>query len=81
MDLRRVIRQNDGKLRRETSAKGAAQAVAAARKSMVVLILVVWRGFPAVVGVLFRDRLGVSTAQIQRGRGVAADESEGQQQD
>jgi hypothetical protein len=29
-----------------------------------VLILVVWRGFLAAVGVLFRERLGVSTAQM-----------------
>ncbi len=42
MDLRRVLRQSDGGLRREASARGAAQAVAAARKSMVVLTLVVW---------------------------------------
>jgi hypothetical protein len=81
MDLRGVLRQSDGERRRETSARATAQAVAAARKSMVVLILVVWRGFPAVVGVLFRDRREVSTSQMQRGTGVPADESERQQQD
>jgi hypothetical protein len=64
MDLRGELCRSDAELRRETGARAAAQAVAAARKSMVVLILVVWRGFLAAVGVLFRERLGVSTAQM-----------------
>ena len=44
-----------------------------------MLMLMKWR-LPMVVGMLFRAGLLVHAIQMQRGMGVAADESERQQQ-
>jgi hypothetical protein len=57
----------------------AAEAVAAARKA-VVMAMLMGRCFP-VVGMLFGAGLVVSALQMKRVMGVAADESERQQQD
>ena len=61
--------------------RATAQAVAAARKCFVVLMLMVRRCFAAVVGVLFGARLGVSGGQMKRGMGIAARKCERQQHD
>jgi len=58
----------------------AAEAVAAARESVVELILME-RRFPVVVGMLLRARGAVRVVQMKRSMGVATDESERQQQD
>jgi hypothetical protein len=57
-----------------------AEAIAAARKSVVVPILTEWR-LSMVVGMLLRAGLVVSVVQMKRSMGVAADESERQEKD
>jgi hypothetical protein len=58
--------------------RAAAEAVAAARKSVVVLVLVE-RHLSVVLGTLLRAGLVVRAVQMKRSMGVAADESERQQ--
>jgi len=64
---------------REIGRGCAAQAIAAAHDFRVVLMLGL--GFPVVVRAFLRAGLGVRSIHVQRGMGVAADESERQDQD
>ena len=66
-----------GRVRREIGRGCAAQAVAAAHHFGVVLML----GFPVVVCVIARARLGLRGINVQRGMRVATGESERQDQD
>jgi hypothetical protein len=79
MDPRRQIGRRDTEDWRNIHGGAAAEAVAAARKSVVMSVLMK-RCLSVVVGVLLRAGLVVSTVQMKRGMGVAADESERQQQ-
>jgi hypothetical protein len=79
MDLRRQIGRRDTEVRRNVHGRAAAEAVAAAGKSVVMTMLMEGR-FSVMVGMLLRAGLVVSTVQMKRGMGVAADESERQQQ-
>ena len=81
MDFRSKLGRSDAELGRKIGRGGAAQAIAAARNSVVVPMLVIGCGLPGLVGVLFRAGLGVSAAQMQRSMGIAADERERQHQD
>ena len=58
--------------------RAAAEAVAAACKP-VVMAMLMERRFTVVVGMLLGAGLVVSTVQMKRSMGVAADESERQQ--
>jgi hypothetical protein len=58
-----------------------AEAIAAASKSLVMPMRMLGFGSAVMVGVLFKAGLVVSVVQMKRGMGVAADESERQQQD
>jgi hypothetical protein len=60
--------------------RAAAEAVAAARKSVVVAMLME-RRFSVMIGMLFGAGLVMSTVQMKRSMGVAADECDRQQQD
>ena len=80
MDPRRQVGGRDAERRRQVGGGGAAEAVAAARKSVVMAVLMK-RCFSVVVRMLLRAGLVMSTVQMKRGVGVAADESERQQQD
>ena len=80
IDPRRQIGGRDTERGREIHGRAAAEAVAAARKP-VVMAMLMERGRPVVVGMLLGARLVVSAVQMQRSMGVAADESERQQQD
>jgi hypothetical protein len=79
MDFRRKFCRRDAELGREIVHGTAAEAIAAARKSLVVLMLMVRRGISAVVGVLFGARFGVRGIQMKRSMGIAARERERQQ--
>lgn len=81
MDLRADLGPSDGELWRKIGRGSAAQAVAAARKSVIVPMLVIGCSRSGLVHVLFRAGSGVSATQMQRSMGVAADESERQHQD
>jgi len=81
MDLRRKFGRRDAGIGRNIDGRAAAEAVAAAGKSLVVLMLMMRYAFSAVVRVLFRARLSVSGNQMKCGMGIAADESERQQHD
>jgi hypothetical protein len=63
---------------RNIHGRAAAEAVAAARKP-VVMAMLMERCLSVVVGMLLRARLVVSPVQMQRGMGVAGDESDRQQ--
>jgi len=80
MDPRREIGRRDTEDWRNIHGGAAAEAVAAARKSVVMAVLMK-RCFSVVVRMLLRAGLVMSTVQMKRGVGVAADESERQQQD
>jgi hypothetical protein len=80
MDPRRHVGQRDTEDGRNIHGRAAAEAVAAARKPVVMTVLME-RCFSVVVGMLLGAGLVVSTVQMKRGMGVAADESERQQQD
>ena len=80
MDPCRQIGRRDTKCGSEIHGRTTAEAVAAARKSMVMPMLVK-RRLSLVVGMLLRARIVVSRVQMKRGMGVAADESQRQQQD
>jgi hypothetical protein len=73
--------RRDAELGRNTGDGAAAEAIAAARKAVVVLMLMVLRGFSGVVGVPVRTRVGVSGAQLKRGMGVAVRQGDKQQHD
>jgi hypothetical protein len=60
---------------------GAAQAVAAARKRLAALMLVMGYGFSGVVGVFLRGGFGMNATQMQRSVGVAANKSQRQKDD
>jgi hypothetical protein len=81
MDLRRELCRSDAKLVREIGGGAAAQAIATARKALVVLMLVMRRCFSGVVRVIFRAGLGVSVTQMKRSIGVAACKRQRQQHD
>src|SRR5215472_9906342 len=72
-DARRQVDGGDAELGRQVGGGGAAEAVAAAGKSLVMpmLMLVLRFGVPVMVGVLLRAGLVVSAVQMKRGMGVA----------
>ena len=78
MDPRRQLSRRDAEDRCDIHSRTAAEAVAAARKT-VVMAMLLERRLPVVVGMLLRTGLVVSVIQMKRGMGVAADESERQQ--
>ena len=80
MDPRREIGRRDTEDWRNIHGGAAAEAVAAARKSVVMAVLMK-RCFSVVVRMLLRAGLVMSTVQMKRGVGVAADESERHEQD
>ena len=83
MDTRRQVDGRDAKRGRQVGGGGAAEAVAAAGKSLVVpmLMLVLRFGVPVMVGVLLGTGRAVSDVQMKRSMGVAVGQSERQQQD
>jgi hypothetical protein len=80
MNLRRQMSRRDTEHGGNVDGRAAAEAIAAARKP-VVMAMLMGRRFTLVVGMLFGAGLVVRAAQTKRGMGVAADESERQQQD
>ena len=78
LDMRPQIGWRDTEDWRNIHGRAAAEAVAAARKP-VVMAMLMERRFTVVVGMLLRARLVVSTVQMKRSMGVAADKSERQQ--
>ena len=72
MDLRGEFGRRDVELGRKIDGRTAAEAVAAARKSLVVPMLMMRRVFSGVMCVLFRARLAVSFIQMERSMGIAA---------
>ena len=64
--------------RRQVGGGGAAEAVAATRKPVVMAMLMEGR-LSVMVGLLLGAGLMVSTVQMKRSMGVAADKSERQQ--
>ena len=79
MDLRRKFGRRDAGIGRNIDGQAAAEAVAAAGKSLVMPMLMLRFGFPVMVGVLLGTRRAVSDVQMKRSVGVAAGESERQQ--
>ena len=74
----RQIGRRDSERGSNINGRAAAEAVAAARKSVVMAVLM--EGcLSVVVGMLFRAWLVVSIVQMKRGIGVAAGESDRQQ--
>ena len=80
MGPRRQIGRCDPERGSKVDGGAAAEAVAAARKP-VVMAMLMRRRLPVVVGMLLGAGLVVSPVQMQRSMGVAADESDRQQQD
>jgi hypothetical protein len=78
MGPRRQIGRRDTENWRNIHGRAAAEAVAAARKS-VVMTMLMERRFSMMVGVLLGAGLVVSAVQMKRSMGVAADESDRQQ--
>jgi hypothetical protein len=78
MDLRGEFGRRDVELGRKIDGRAAAEAVAAARKSLVVPMLMMRQVFSAVMCVLFRARLPVSLIQMKRSMGIAARKRERQ---
>lgn len=78
--MRRQIGRRDTENWRNIHGRAAAETVAAARKS-VVMAMLMERGFSVMVGVLLGAGLVVSAVQMKRSMSVAADESDRQQQD
>jgi hypothetical protein len=79
MHPRRQIGRRDTERGGKMHGRAAAEAVAAARKP-VVMAMLMGRCFPVMVSMLFGAGLVVRAAQMKRGMGVTADESERQQQ-
>ena len=80
MNVRRQIGRRNTERGGNVDGRAAAEAVAAARKAMILLVLME-RSLPVVVGMLPRAGVLVSPVQVKRSVGVAAGESERQQQD
>jgi len=80
MGPRRQIGRRDPERGSKADGGAAAETVAAARKP-VVMAMLMERRLPVAVGMLLGAGLMVSAAQMQRGMGVAAGESDRQQQD
>src|SRR5262249_27580775 len=80
MDPCPQIGRRDSERRSNINGRAAAEAVAAARKSMVMAMLME-RRFSVVVGMPLEAGLVVSAVQMKRSMGVAADQSDRQQQD
>jgi hypothetical protein len=80
MGPRRQIGRRDTENWRNIHGGAAAEAVAAARKP-VVMAMLMERCLSVMVGMLLGAGLVVSAVQMKRGMGVAADESDRQQQD
>jgi hypothetical protein len=78
MRPRRQIGWRDPERGSKIDGGAAAEAVAAACKP-VVMVMLMERRFTVVVGMLLGAGLVVSTVQMKRSMGVAADESERQQ--
>jgi len=78
MDPRRQIDRRDTERGSNIDGRAAAEAVAAARKS-VVMTMLMERRFSVMVGMLLGARLVVSSIHMKRSMGVAADESDRQQ--
>ena len=78
--MRRQIGRRDTEGWRNIHGRAAAEAVAAARKS-VVMAMLMERRFSVMVGMLLGAGLVVSAVQMKRSVGIAADESDRQQQD
>ena len=74
----RQIGRRDSERGSNINGRAAAEAVTAARKS-VVMAMLMKRRFTVVMGMLFGAGLVVSTVQMKRGIGVAAGESDRQQ--
>ena len=79
MDPCREIGRRDTEDWRNIHGRAAAEAVAAARKSVVMTMLIEWRFSVVVVGMLLGTGLVVSAVQMKRSMGVATDESDRQQ--
>ena len=75
MNLRRQMSRRDTEHGGNVDGRAAAEAIAAARKP-VVMAMLMERRFTVVVGILPRAGLVVSAAQMKRSMGVAADESD-----
>ena len=74
----RQIGRRDSERGSNINGRAAAETVATARKS-VVMTMLMERCLSVVVGMLLGAGLVVSTVQMKRGMGVAADESDRQQ--
>lgn len=79
MDPRRQLSRRVTERGSKIHGRAAAEAVAAARKSVVMTLME--RRLSVTVGVLFRAGLVMSGVQMKRSVGVAAYKSERQQQD
>ena len=79
LDKRRQVGGRDTEGWRNIHGRAAAEAVAAARKP-VVMAMLMKRRFSVMVGMLLGAGLVVSAVHMKRSMGVAADESERQQQ-
>ena len=77
MGTRRHIGRRDTEGGSNIDGRAAAEAVATARKSMVMVLME--RCLSVMVGMLLGTRLVVSIVQMKRSMGVPADESERQQ--
>ena len=73
----RQIGRRDSERGSNINGRAAAEAVATARKSMVMVLME--RCLSVMVGMLLGTRLVVSIVQMKRGIGVAAGESDRQQ--
>jgi hypothetical protein len=78
--MRPQIGRRDARDWRNIHGRTAAEAVAAAGKS-VIMAMLMGRCFPVVVGMLFGAGLVVRAVQMERGMGVADRKRERQQQD
>ena len=78
-DLRRQLGRRDAELGRKIDGRTAAEAVAAAGKSLVVRMLV--ERLCASALMIFRARPAVSGIQMKRGMGIPADESQREEHD
>jgi hypothetical protein len=78
MDTRRQVGRRDTEDWRNIHGGAAAEAVAAARKSLVMAVLMK-RCLSVVVRMLLGAGLVVSIVQMKRSMGTAADQSERQQ--
>ena len=80
-DLRRQFGRRDAEPGRKIDGRAAAEAVAAAGKSLVVWMLMERLCVSALVPMLFRTRPAVSGIQMKRGMGIPADESQREEHD